>query len=58
MNGDAHDIFYPDNTAVQKRTVSITSPDQNWVFFPIDKIVSVESLIADFPGELAKHEQP
>jgi hypothetical protein len=57
VNGDAHDVFYPDNTAVQKWTVSITSPDQNWVVFPIDKIASVESLIADFHGELAKHGQ-
>jgi hypothetical protein len=33
-------------------------PDQNWVLFPLDKIASIESLMADFPGELAKHEQP
>jgi hypothetical protein len=28
--------------------VNIHSPDQNWVFFPIDKIASFESLTADF----------
>ena len=39
-------------------SVSITPPDQNWVLFPLDKIASIESLIADFAGELAKHEGP
>jgi hypothetical protein len=33
----------------------ISWPDQNWVHFPIDKIVALESLIADFLGETAEH---
>ena len=55
VNGDAHNIFYPHNIAVEKTTVSIMWPDQNWVVFPLDKIASLESLIADFAGEVAKH---
>jgi hypothetical protein len=52
VNGDFHDIFYPQNVVVTKTIVNIHAPDQNWVFFPIDKIASVESLIADYQGEL------
>jgi hypothetical protein len=56
VNGDAHHVFHPDNVVVEKTTVSIMWADQNWVHFPIDKIVALESLIADFQGETAKHE--
>jgi hypothetical protein len=56
VNGDAHNVFYPDNVVVEKMIVSIMWPDQNWVVFPLDKIASLESLIADFPGELGTHE--
>ncbi len=55
VNGDAHDVFNPQNVAVLKRKVHIAPPDQHWVIFGRDKIASIESLIADFPGELAKH---
>jgi hypothetical protein len=55
-NGDAHHVFHPDNVVVEKLTVSILWADQNWVYFAIEKIVSLESLIADFQGETAKHE--
>jgi len=58
VNGDIHDVFHPHNTAVLEWSVSIMPPDQNWVVFPLDKIASIESLMADFPGELAKHERP
>ncbi len=54
VNGDAHDVFHPQNVAVLTTTVNITPPDQNWVLFPIDKIASVESLIADYPGQAAE----
>jgi hypothetical protein len=56
VNGDAHNVFYPDNVVIEKLTVSIMWPDQNWVVFPLNKITSIESLIADFPGELGEHE--
>ena len=58
VNGDSHDVFHPHNTAVLEWSVSITPPDQNWVLFPLDKIASIESIIADYPGELARQEQP
>lgn len=56
VNGDRHDVFDPQSVAVLKREVSITPSDQSWVIFPIDKIASLESLIEDYPGQLAKHE--
>jgi hypothetical protein len=56
VNGDGHQVFHAGNVAVLKTTVIILWPDQNWVTFPLDKIASLESLIADFPGETAKHE--
>jgi hypothetical protein len=56
VNGDAHHVFHPHNVVVEKTTVSIMWPDQNWVTFPLNKIASLESLIADFPGEMAKHQ--
>ena len=57
VNGDVHDFFHPQNVAIQKTLVQVSPPDQNWFIFPIDKIASIESLIADFPGETARHEQ-
>lgn len=56
VNGDQHDIFHPQNVALLQTRVHITPPDQSWVIFPINKIASVESLIEDYPGQLAKHE--
>ena len=50
VNGDSHDVFDPQTTAVLRSTVVIASHDQNWVVFPIDKINSIESLIADYPA--------
>ena len=55
VNGDMHDVFDPQTVAVQQRTVFIAPQDQNWVVFPIDKICSLESLIADYRGQLAAH---
>ena len=56
VNGDRHDVFDPQSVAVLKRAVSIVPHDQSWVVFPINKIASIESLIEDYAGELAKHE--
>ena len=50
VNGDRHNVVYPGNVALMEWGVSIRSPDQNWVTFSIDKIASVESLIADYHG--------
>jgi hypothetical protein len=50
VNGDRHDVFYPHNVGLLGFTVYIPQPDQNWVIFPIDKIASIESLIADYHG--------
>ena len=55
VNGDAHDIFNPQTVALQRSALAIASSDQNWVLFPLDKVNSVESLIADYHGELARH---
>jgi len=55
VNGDAHDVSYPQNVVLTKRLFNIHSPDQHWVFFPLDKIASVESLLADFQGETQRH---
>jgi hypothetical protein len=57
VNGDLYDVFDPQTVAVQLRRVTIASHDQNWVVFPIGKINSIESLIADYQGELHAHEQ-
>jgi hypothetical protein len=56
VNGDHHDVFDPQTVAVQSKTVTIMTREQHWIHFPINKIVSLESLIADFFGETAKHE--
>ncbi len=50
VNGDSCDVFYPQNVALLRDEVNINPPDQNWILFPIDKITSVESLIADYHG--------
>ena len=50
LNGVWHDVFYPQNVAVLRRTVHMVPPDQNWVIFPLNKIASIESLIADYHG--------
>jgi len=36
----------------------LTPPDQNWAIFSLDKIASIESLIADFHGEAAELAPP
>ncbi|HEX8522651.1 MAG TPA: hypothetical protein VF669_10375 [Tepidisphaeraceae bacterium] len=53
VNGDSHDLFYPQNIVVTSRVVTLVPPDQNWVIFPVDKIASIESLIADYEGHTA-----
>lgn len=55
VNGDNHDGFDLQTVAVQRRTVFLASPDQNWYLFPTNKINSIESLIADYHGEAAAH---
>ena len=57
VNGDVLDVFDPQTLSVHQATAWVLSPDQNWVVFPIDKINSIESLIADYKGELARHTQ-
>jgi hypothetical protein len=51
LNGDWHDIFNPRNVALMELEVFFGPPDQNWFVFPIDKIASIESLMADFHGD-------
>ena len=51
VNGDTHDVFDPQTLALQSTTVTIASHDQNWVVFGLDKINSIESLIADYHGK-------
>ncbi len=48
VNGDYFDVFDSQTTAVRRRSVFIALPDMNWVMFALDKINSVESLIADY----------
>jgi hypothetical protein len=54
VNGDYHDIFYPQNVALLRFAVYLPQPDQNWVIFPINKIADIKSLIADYHA----HAQP
>jgi hypothetical protein len=58
VNGDVFDVFDPQTAALQRRTVFIAAQDQNWVVLPIDKTCSLESLIADYRGQLAAHAEP
>jgi hypothetical protein len=55
VNGDIHDIFYDQNVFIAETVVHIHSPDQNWALCPIDKVASVESLLADFQAETQRH---
>lgn len=56
--GGHHDVFDPQTVVVQAKSVVILPHDQNWLIFPVDKINSLESLIADYQGELAEHQPP
>ena len=51
VNGDHYDVFDPQTLSVERRVVFIASLDQNWVVFPVDKVNSIESLIADYHGQ-------
>jgi len=55
VNGDNHDVFDAQTVALQEVTLTIATTDQNWYILPIDKINSIESLIADFHTELHRH---
>jgi hypothetical protein len=55
VSGDNHDVFDPQTVALQELTLAIATTDQNWYILPIDKINSIESLIADFHTELHRH---
>ena len=52
VNGDHQDVFDPLTVSLERRVVFIASPDQNWCVFPVSKINSIESLIADYHGQL------
>ena len=56
VSGDYHDVFDPLTVVVEALSVLILPHDQNWLIFPVDKINSLESLIADYQGELAEHQ--
>jgi len=43
---------------VELLSVLILPHDQNWLIFPFDKINCLESLIADYEGELSDHQAP
>jgi hypothetical protein len=58
VNGDRWDIFDPHTVSLEGREVFIAAHDQNWVVFPINKINSVESLIADYQGQVDAHRPP
>lgn len=58
VNGDWFDVFDPQTVAPQQATVYIASNDQNWVLFPIDKINSIESLMADYHGHADASTEP
>lgn len=55
VNGDHIDVANPGTVAVQRSTVCLYFRDGHWLVFPLDKINSLESLVADFRGELAEH---
>jgi hypothetical protein len=55
-NGDIHNVFNPQNLALQRSTVWIAFPDGNWVMFPIGKICSCECVMADYQGETLNYE--
>ena len=54
VNADAHDVFDAQSVAVQRFVVSLNPADQDWILISIDKIASLESLIADYTGQLPK----
>ena len=58
VNGDWFDVFDPNTAAVQQVAVYIASHDQNWAVIPIDKINSIESLMADYHGHADSADQP
>lgn len=45
VNGDRHDIAYPDLVAVLKDGLYIVSDDGYWAQFPFRWVASLESLI-------------
>jgi hypothetical protein len=53
MNGEWHDVFYPENVAMLGGVLYLALPDQNCVLIPFRGIASVESLIADYPSHAA-----
>ena len=58
VSGGHLDVFDPLTVVVEALSVHVLPHDQNWLIFPVDKINSLESLIADYPGELAEHQRP
>ena len=57
MNGEHIDIFDPNSLALHPRTAHLASADQHWVIFALLAVNSIESLIADYHGELARHDR-
>lgn len=45
VNGDAHDVAYPNLVALLADGIFLTSFDGHWVEFPFDRIASIESLV-------------
>ena len=55
VNGDQFDVADPMTLAFQGTSVWMGFRDGHWLVFPLDKVNSFESLVADFPGEFAMH---
>ena len=55
INGDRYDVADPGALVIQGNTVWLGFRDGHWLVFPLDKVNSLESLVADFPGEMAEH---
>jgi len=48
VNGDGHDVLYPDLVALLEDGVYVASQDGHWAEFPYDRFASFESLLGNF----------
>jgi len=46
VNGDGHDVGYPDLVAVLEEGLYVASSDGHWAQFPFERIASLESLVS------------
>lgn len=53
VNGDSHDVFYPQAVSLLRGSLNLYHADGNWAIIPYDKIAAIESLIADFQGNVS-----